>query len=84
VKYHSVTDVLQQVGKFVDDSGIKEETENGIKAALQSTLTKMDMVNRDEFDAQTAVLQRTRQRVEQLEQQLVSLGAQLEALKNKT
>jgi len=84
VKYHSVTDVLQQVGKFVDDSGIKEETENGIKAALQSTLTKMDMVNRDEFDAQTAVLQRTRQRVEQLEQQLVSLGAQLEALENKT
>ena len=61
MKYHSVTDVLQQVGKFVDDSGIKEETENGIKAALQ----------------------RTRQRVEQLEQQLISLGAQLEALENK-
>ncbi|WP_439509245.1 accessory factor UbiK family protein [Marinimicrobium koreense] len=44
-----------------------------IKAAVQSALGKMDLVTREEFDAQTAVLQRTRERLEQLEQQLAEL-----------
>ena len=44
-----------------------------IKAAVQSALGKMDLVTREEFDAQTAVLQRTRERLEQLEKQLAEL-----------
>lgn len=44
-----------------------------IKAAVQSALGKMDLVTREEFDAQTAVLQRTRERLEQLEKQLTEL-----------
>lgn len=44
-----------------------------IKAAVQSALGKMDLVTREEFDAQTAVLQRTRERLEQLEKQLADL-----------
>lgn len=44
-----------------------------IKAAMQSALGKMDLVTRDEFDAQAAVLQRTRERLEQLEKQLADL-----------
>lgn len=83
MKRNPVSDILQQAGKLVGDSGFKDEVENGVKAAVQSALSRMDMVNRDEFDAQAAVLQRTRQRVEQLEQQLNALSAQLEALENK-
>ncbi|ROQ21886.1 hypothetical protein EDC38_2514 [Marinimicrobium koreense] len=44
-----------------------------IKAAVQSALGKMDLVTREEFDAQSAVLQRTRERLEQLEKQLADL-----------
>ncbi|WP_024461824.1 accessory factor UbiK family protein [Marinimicrobium sp. LS-A18] len=44
-----------------------------IKAAVQSALGKMDLVTREEFDAQSAVLQRTRERLEQLEKQLAEL-----------
>lgn len=44
-----------------------------IHIALQAALARLDLVTREEFDAQTAVLQRTRQKLEQLEQQLAAL-----------
>jgi len=44
-----------------------------MKAALQSALARMDLVTREEFDAQTAVLQRTRARLEALEGKLAEL-----------
>ena len=48
------------------------------KSLLQSALGKLDVVSREEFDAQTAVLQRTRQRLETLEQQIEALSSALE------
>jgi BMFP domain-containing protein YqiC len=41
--------------------------------ALQAALARLDLVTREEFDAQTAVLQRTRQKLEALEQELARL-----------
>ncbi len=46
-----------------------------IKTVLQSSFAKLDLVTREEFDAQAAVLQRTREKLEQLE----SVVAQLES-----
>lgn len=51
-----------------------------VRSLLQSTFSRMDLVTREEFDAQQAVLARTRDRLEQLEQQLTVLEKQL----NKT
>jgi BMFP domain-containing protein YqiC len=42
--------------------------------ALQAALARLDLVTREEFDAQTAVLQRTRQKLEALEQELTRLN----------
>ena len=42
--------------------------------ALQAALARLDLVTREEFDAQTAVLQRTRQKLESLEQELTRLA----------
>ena len=44
-----------------------------IHLALQAALARLDLVTRKEFDAQQAVLQRTRQKLEQLEIQLAQL-----------
>ncbi len=41
--------------------------------ALQAALARLELVTREEFDAQTAVLQRTRQKLEALEQELERL-----------
>lgn len=38
-----------------------------LQIALQSSLAKLNLVTREEFDAQAAVLQRTRQKLEALE-----------------
>jgi BMFP domain-containing protein YqiC len=38
-----------------------------LQLTLQSTLAKLNLVTREEFDAQAAVLQRTRQKLEALE-----------------
>jgi BMFP domain-containing protein YqiC len=40
---------------------------------LQNTFAKLDLVTRDEFEAQQAVLMRTREKLEQLEQRLAAL-----------
>ncbi|RYZ98571.1 MAG: accessory factor UbiK family protein [Moraxellaceae bacterium] len=41
--------------------------------ALQTALSKLNLVTREEFDAQTAVLQRTRMKLEELERQYAEL-----------
>ena len=46
-----------------------------LKSMLQSSFAKLDLVTRDEFDAQAAVLQRTREKLEQLEAQVAALEA---------
>jgi BMFP domain-containing protein YqiC len=46
---------------------IQKDLENNFRAVLRASLTKLDLVSRDEFDAQMRVLERTRARLEELE-----------------
>ena len=57
---------------------LRGQIDRNAKSLLQSALGKLDVVSREEFDAQTAVLQRTRQRLESLEQQIEALSNALE------
>jgi len=45
----------------------REELQQTFKLALQSGLSKLDLVTREEFDVQRAVLLRTREKLETLE-----------------
>ncbi len=53
--------------------GAQVDLENNFRAVLRSTLGKMDLVTRDEFDVQTKVLERTRTRLAALEARLAQL-----------
>ncbi|HNR91386.1 MAG TPA: accessory factor UbiK family protein [Dokdonella sp.] len=46
------------------------------RAVLQSGLRSLDLVTREEFEVQRAVLLRTREKLEALEQQVAALEAQ--------
>lgn len=46
---------------------IQKDLEDNMHAALDSGLRKMNLVSREEFDVQTAVLARTREKLEKLE-----------------
>jgi len=54
-------------------SALKDDLEQNFKAVLQSGLTKLDLVTRQEFDIQSAVLRRSRERLEELERRLAAL-----------
>lgn len=51
----------------------QEEFKRGANMILQSAFTKMDLVTREEFDTQKAVLMRTRELVDQLEKRILEL-----------
>ena len=51
----------------------REELQATFKTALQAGLSKLDLVTREEFEVQRAVLLRTREKLEALEQAVVAL-----------
>lgn len=52
---------------------LKKAGEQKLRLILESMLQKLDVVSREEYEVQTEVLQRTRQRLEELEQRLAIL-----------
>ena len=54
----------------------REELQQNFKAVLQGGLSKLDLVTREEFDVQRAVLLRTREKLEQLQRTVEALEAQ--------
>ncbi|WP_271679988.1 ubiquinone biosynthesis accessory factor UbiK [Thermomonas mangrovi] len=59
----------------------REELQQNFKSVLQAGLGKLDLVTREEFDVQRAVLARTRDKLEALERQLAELAAAGDASK---
>ncbi len=52
---------------------IQSDVKENIKAVLESSLRQMNLVSREEFDVQTALLQRTLKQLDELEKQVQAL-----------
>ena len=52
---------------------VGEDMERNFKSLLQSALARMDLVTREEFDVQMAVLARSREKLETLDARLAAL-----------
>lgn len=52
---------------------LREELQQNFKSVLQTGLGKLDLVTREEFEVQRAVLARTREKLEALERSLAEL-----------
>ena len=52
---------------------IKGDLEKNVQAILQASFSRMNLVSREEFDVQSAVLARTREHLEALEQRVSEL-----------
>ena len=55
----------------------REELQENFKAVLQSGLAKLDLVTREEFEVQRAVLLRTREKLDELQRTVSELETQL-------
>ncbi len=53
----------------------RAELEKNMRPVLQAGLAKLDLVTREEFEVQKAVLRRTREKLEALEKRLAELDA---------
>ncbi|STY30542.1 Uncharacterized protein conserved in bacteria [Legionella wadsworthii] len=56
---------------------IEKDIQQKFKEVLQAAFAHMDLITREEFDVQTKVLARTREKVEHLQKQVDVLIAQL-------
>lgn len=54
-------------------AALRSDLEQNFRAVLQSGLAKLDLVTRQEFDVQAAVLRRSRERLEELEKRIAAL-----------
>jgi len=70
----SLDELAARVGKALEGSPVKD-IEKNVKAMLQSGLTRLDLVTRQEFDTQVEVLRKTREKVERLEARVAELEA---------
>ena len=72
---------IEDIARQVHDAlpkGVREfgeDMEKKIRLALQSQLSKLDVVNREEFDVQTQVLLRSREKLALLEKRVSELEA---------
>jgi hypothetical protein len=55
---------------------VRDDLEQSFRSVLRTGLSRLDLVTREEFDVQQAVLARTRENLEALEQRLKALEAE--------
>jgi hypothetical protein len=79
------TDGLDELAKRLADSvpeslrAFGRDLESNFKAVLQAQLAKLDLVTRQDFDVQAAILERTQAKLSAIEARLKELEARLGA-----
>jgi len=71
----SIDDIANRLANAIPPgfSHIKDDMEKNFHAILQSALARFDLVTREEFEVQKAVLAKTRQKLEALEDKVVEM-----------
>ena len=73
--------IKQKLEQLIDESpiaGLSNDVKTMVQAQMQSIITSMNLVTREEFDAQLAVLERSQELLGRLEQRVNELELQLQ------
>ncbi len=68
--------VIEEINRRVDEliaSTPVEDVQKNLRALLSSWFSRLDLVTREEFDVQQAVLQRTREKLSKMEARVAEL-----------
>ncbi len=84
--FESIDELARRLAESVPQGlrSVKSDLERNFRSVLQSGLGKLDLVTREEFEVQEAVLARTRQKLEALEERLESVEAAKATTKKKS
>jgi len=63
---------------------MRRDIEANFRAVLQASLGKLELTTRTDFEVQSRLLERTRERVEQLERRLASLEKRVKEIEEAT
>lgn len=68
----SIENIARKLAETVPEGlkSMREDLEGNFRSVLQTSLAKLDLVTREEFEVQEAVLARTRAKLEALEARL--------------
>ena len=71
----TLQDLVRKLADAVPEGlqSVRSDLEKNFRSVLQSGLDKLGLVTREEFEVQEAVLQRTREKLEALEERLKAL-----------
>jgi BMFP domain-containing protein YqiC len=74
----SIEDLAKKLAESLPEGlrAVREDIETNFRAVLKSGLSRLDLVTREEFEVQEAVLARTREKLEELETRLAELEEQ--------
>ncbi len=62
---------------------LQDDVKRNMRATLEAGLARLDLVTREEFDVQAAVLARTRKKLEALQDQITELEKRVKDRKKK-
>lgn len=79
MKSESIDKLARKLADAVPEGirSVQDDLEQNFRAVLRSGLAKLDLVTREEFEVQEAVLARTRQKHDALEERLKALESRL-------
>ena len=80
-----IDDIARRLAGAVPENvaALRRDLEQNFKGVLQSQLAKLDLVTREEFDVQSAVLRRTREKLAVLERRLAALEVRRRAARGR-
>jgi len=83
--FESIDELARRLAESVPQGlrSVKDDLEKNFRSVLSSGLSKLDLVTREEFEVQEAVLLRTRQKLEALEERLQTVEAKKSGTKKK-
>lgn len=74
------TKVIDEISRRVDEliaNTPVEDVQKNLRALMSGWFTRLDLVTREEFDVQQSVLQRTREKLSQMEARVADLERML-------
>lgn len=71
----SIENIARRLAESVPEGlrSVRDDLEQNFRSVLQASLSKLDLVTREEFEVQQAVLAKTRAKLEELEAKLDEL-----------
>lgn len=75
IELKKIEELVDGIAKVLPAGGtqLREEVRDNVRIVLESAFARMNLVTREEFDAQTLLLRRTREKLEELERLVAEL-----------